>query len=65
MWQVRAIQAEERLKQLTAGDDVDQDAPTASPEGSGDAERTRAGQEPARPAGWRRLLWWIHPPRDE
>ncbi len=32
IWQVRAVQAEERLKQLTAGDEARAGAPQAAPE---------------------------------
>jgi hypothetical protein len=49
-WQFRALQAEERLKQLTAGED----APLEHSAGTGEAERTEMGQD-TRP--WWRRLW--------
>jgi hypothetical protein len=49
-WQFRALHAEERLKQLTAGED----APVEHSAGTGEAERAEMGQN-MRP--WWRRLW--------
>lgn len=67
VWQLRALQAEERLQQLTAGD-VPTDPPVAAQDGPGAAAEAGAGSAasspppappapPRRPAWWRRLLW--------
>jgi hypothetical protein len=54
VWQVRAMQAEERLKQLPAGDAGPQTAPTAAPERQGATIRAGTGQAPG--PWWKRLL---------
>ncbi len=59
IWQVRAVQAEERLKQLTAGDDTPPDAPHAAPEphhGAQPANVAPATSAPAHAPWWRRWL---------
>jgi excisionase family DNA binding protein len=65
MWQIRAMQAEEKLKQLTAGD-VPDDQPSTrteplvrSPDGQGDADADERPADPPHPvvrSWWRRLL---------
>jgi hypothetical protein len=57
VWQIRAMQAEERLKQLTAGETPEsppQTGATAAPEGQGATIRSARGQPPG--AWWRRWL---------
>jgi hypothetical protein len=57
IWQIRAMQAEERLKQLTAGETSEsppQTRATAAPEGQGATIRSARGQPPG--AWWRRWL---------
>ncbi len=62
VWQVRALQAEERLKQLTAGDDTPTDAPQAAPFAPGEAQPAvrapdaSASPRPAYASWWRRLF---------
>ncbi len=59
VWQVRALQAEERLKQLTAGDDTPTDAPHAAPEPHHEAQPASAAADASAPAHapwWRRWL---------
>ncbi len=51
IWQVRAVQAEERLKQLTAGDDTPTDAPSAAPEPHHEAQPAERTSDTAVP-------WW-------
>ncbi len=51
IWQVRAVQAEERLKQLTAGNDTRTDAPSAAQEPQGEA---KPAEQPADPS----VPWW-------
>ncbi len=53
IWQVRAVQAEERLKQLTAGDTTSADAPQASPEPQHGAQP--ANTDPDTPVPWWRF----------
>ncbi len=57
VWQVRALQAEERLKQLTAGPvtDVGEDAPQRPQDAPGEASAGDMADEPGVP-WWRR--WW-------
>ncbi len=55
IWQVRAVQAEERLKQLTAGGDTPTDAPQASPFAPGEAEP--AERAPDTSSSWW-ASWW-------
>ncbi|MDP9471959.1 MAG: sigma-70 region 4 domain-containing protein [Chloroflexota bacterium] len=55
IWQVRAVQAEERLKQLTAGSDTRADAPQGSPFAPGEARRVEAASDTS--ASWWRF-WW-------
>jgi len=43
VWQVRAIQAEEQLKQLTAGEDAIHDAPNTPPVAPGATEILEPG----------------------
>ncbi len=50
-WQIRAMQAEERLQALTAGDDSPTDPPQASPFGSGGAQSVEATPDASVP-------WW-------
>jgi hypothetical protein len=50
IWQVRAMQAEDRLKQLTAGDEAAQDAASARSDATGTTEGREAGQAAA--------PWW-------
>jgi len=57
VWQIRAMQAEERLGQLTAGETPEsppQAGGPAAPEGQGATIRPGTGQAPG--AWWRRLL---------
>ncbi len=62
IWQIRAVQAEERLKQLTAGDDTPTDASQASPFAPGEAQPAvrapdaSASPRPAYASWWRRLF---------
>ncbi len=55
VWQVRAIQAEERLQALTAGDDTSSDAPQAAPFAPGAAQATETGPDASSP-WW--ASWW-------
>jgi hypothetical protein len=54
VWQIRAMQAEERLKQLTAGDPGPQTAPTVAPAATRATIRAGTGQAPG--TWWQRLL---------
>jgi len=65
MWQIRAMQAEAKLKMLTAGDDADDqpstrtEPPVASPAGQGEAISPKMGADTLQVEGrswWRRLL---------
>ncbi len=66
VWQVRAVQAEERLKQLTAGGNTPTDAPSAAQEPQHGAQPVEgssaasASLRPAQPSWWRRLLGLDH-----
>ncbi|MDP9357723.1 MAG: sigma-70 region 4 domain-containing protein [Chloroflexota bacterium] len=55
IWQVRAVQAEERLKQLTAGDDTPADAPSAAQEPQHGAHPVETAPD-ASPSWW--ASWW-------
>ncbi|MDP9356559.1 MAG: helix-turn-helix domain-containing protein [Chloroflexota bacterium] len=51
IWQLRAMQAEERLQALTAGNDTPTDAPHAAPEPQGEAQATETTPDVSAP-------WW-------
>ncbi len=55
IWQVRAVQAEERLKQLTAGDDTPADAPLAAPFAPGETQPVETPSDTS-PSWW--VSWW-------
>jgi len=55
VWQVRAMQAEDRLKQLTAGPDLRDDGPTTAPEGAAVTNTPNSTQD--NPAPWW-ARWW-------
>jgi len=61
VWQIRAVQAEEKLKQLTAGSvepEPRAEAREASPQAQGEAESPKISQDTSQSQRpwWRRLL---------
>ncbi len=55
IWQVRVMQAEERLQALTAGEDTRVDAPQAAPFAPGEAKPAETAPD-ASAAWW--VSWW-------
>jgi len=54
-WQIRAMQAEARLTQLTAGDEGDGEVPDVSPAVTGATETPEPGSDA--PAHWWLRFW--------